>query len=455
MNSNKGNSEPGADADPATGAASGATPTPGIIKVGRLVCDWWADLLASRDLSEPEKKAFEFFLDWFEHWRLDKELAAGRESANQFWRERVSAKEQPDWRRAQWEEAMRWYLRWLEICESSGSEAGSVAERMQAAIESAGARRGLGPRTRKCYGSWVIRYGQWAGEARRAMNPEVAREFLAYQVTERKVSFQTQKQALCALACFFKDVCGMEEVDLGVKLRKTNSRVPVVLDFEEILSLVAQLTETWKPLALLQYASGLRRGELVSLRIKDIDLKNRTITVHQGKGDKDRVTVFPEELVKPFELRKTLLREMYDADRAAGCNGVALPGALGRKMPRAGERWEWFWWFPADHESEDPDTGIVRRHHLHASSYGTAISEAARAAGIEKRVTTHALRHSFATHSLDGGVHLRMLQELLGHAHVSQTERYTQVSKTMGAAGIRSPLDAAGGLDAGAAGPLG
>jgi integrase len=166
------------------------------------------------------------------------------------------------------------------------------------------------------------------------------------------------------------------------------------------------------------------------------------------------VTVFPEALVAPFELRKEALRKIYDADRAAGANGVALPGALGRKMPLAGERWAWFWLFPADHESRDPETGIVRRHHLHESAYGTAISKAAEAAGIEKRVTSHALRHSFATHSLDGGVHLRTLQELLGHADVSQTEIYTHVSKTMARRGsgarwtwlrilkIRQPLNA-------------
>ena len=151
--------------------------------------------------------------------------------------------------------------------------------------------------------------------------------------------------------------------------------------------------------------------------------------------------MFPESLVKPFELRKEGLRELYDEDRTAGRSGVGLPGALGRKMPRAGERWEWFWFFPADRESRDPESGIVRRHHLHPSADGTAVSEAARAAKIDKRVTSHALRHSFATHSLDGGVHLCSLQELLGHGDVSMTEIYTHVSKKMGAAGIRSPLD--------------
>jgi integrase len=237
----------------------------------------------------------------------------------------------------------------------------------------------------------------------------------------------------------------MEEVDLGIKLRKTEPRMPVVLDVGEVLALVAKLTATWGVAAQLQYATGLRRAELMRLRIKDVDLKRRTITVRGGKGDKDRVTVFPEALVKVFELRKRALREVFDADRAAGRAGVALPGALGRRMPRAGERWEWFWWFPAEEESPDPKTGVLRRYHLHAGSYSTAISAAAQEAGIEKRVTSHALRHSFATHSLDSGVHLRTLQQLLGHADVKMTEIYTHVSDKVGAAGIRSPLDLVAG----------
>ncbi|MGI9244135.1 MAG: integron integrase [Verrucomicrobiales bacterium] len=361
--------------------------------------------------------------------------------ANRFWSEKVRAKTRKRWQLDQWMGAMHWYLRWLELCAERGLEVRSVPERMKAAVESAGARRGLARRTRETYASWVVRYGQWTGDARRAMQPEAGREFLIYQVEERKVSFATQKQALCALVFFFKDVCGMEEVDLGVKLRKTQTRIPVVLRLEEVLALVDKLTTTWQPAALLQYAAGLRRSEVMSLRIKDVDLERRTITIRQGKGDKDRVTVFPESLVKPFRLRKEVLRKLYDKDREAGRAGVALPGAWGRKMPRAGERWEWFWFFPADHESNDPESGIRRRHHLHPSAYGTAVSEAARAAGIEKRVTSHALRHSFATHSLDGGVHLRALQELLGHGDVATTEIYTHVSSKMGAAGIRSPLD--------------
>jgi len=214
-------------------------------------------------------------------------LEAGRAVANRFWREQVRTKQRKRWQMDQWMGAMHWFLHWLEICAARGFEVRSLAERLKGAIESAGARRGLAPRTRATYASWVVRYGQWAGSARKAMDPAAGRDFLTYQVEKRKVSFATQKQALCALVFFFKDVCGMEEVDLEVKLHKTPPRIPVVLRLEEVLALVDKLTETWKLAALLQYAAGLRRSEVMSLRIKDVDLVRRTITVRQGKGDKD------------------------------------------------------------------------------------------------------------------------------------------------------------------------
>lgn len=402
---------------------------------------WRSDLAASRDLTGGQKQGFAFFLGWFEKWRLARGGALDREGAHAFWRERVRGRPREAWQLEQWAEAMRWLLRWREACSDRGIEGRGVPERMKAAVERAGARRGLARRTRQTYGAWAARYGTWAKTDRRAMEPEAARGFLEDLVGEKRRSFATQRQALCALAFFFKEVCGMTEVDLGVRLRKTQPRVPVVLEVEEILALIAKLTSTWSLPAQLQYAAGLRRSELLSLRIKDIDLGRRTVTVRGGKGDRDRVTVFPEALVGLFERHKRALRELYEADRAAGREGVALPGALSSKMPRASERWEWFWWFPASGESRDPETGVSRRHHLHPSAYGMAIADAARRAGVEKRVTSHALRHSFATHALESGVHLRALQQLLGHADVATTEIYTHVSIGVGGAGIRSPLD--------------
>ena len=187
--------------------------------------------------------------------------------------------------------------------------------------------------------------------------------------------------------CFFyRDVCGYEEVTLNVRFRKTERRIPIVLSTQEVIALIDRLDGAKKVAAQLQYGSGLRRGELVSLRIKDVDTARRTVTVRGGKGDKDRVTVLPECLVPAIEEQKAAARKLFEQDRAANRPGVALSGALGRKHSRAGESWAWFWLFPARSESIDPVSGLKRRHHLHGSVYNEAIREGAAEAEIEKRV---------------------------------------------------------------------
>ena len=402
---------------------------------------WRSDLEAARDLSLREKQTHAFAISWFESWRVRLRLPPGRNAVRRFWKEEVGKKARERWQIEQWEEALHWYLKWLELCRQRGGDGRSLVERVRGAVENAGARRGLAYRTRRTYAGWVGRFAQWAGTANRTMEPELARQWLSELVTRTKVSFSTQKQALNALVFFFKDVCGMEEVDLGVRMRKRSRRIPVVPTPREVMALIAKLEPRYRVAASLQYGSGLRRKELVSLRIKDLDLERGLITVRAGKGDKDRVTIIPESLKPVLKEQMARARVLYDADRLAQRVGVQMPGALGRKFKKGGESWEWFWLFPATQESRDPESGIIRRHHIPAGSYGTAIRRAARAAGIAKRFCSHALRHGFATHLLESGTDIRTLQELLGHADIRTTEIYTHVAVGGNSRGVRSPLD--------------
>ena len=194
-------------------------------------------------------------------------------------------------------------------------------------------------------------------------------------------------------------------------------------------------------MAELMYGSGLRLMELLRLRVKDVDLTRRQVIVRGGKGDKDRVTVLPEVLVERLRAHRDRLRGLHEQDRAGGLAGVWLPEALARKYPGAGVSWEWFWFFPSRQASLDPHAGVERRHHLLEGALQSAVREAARKARLNKRVTPHTLRHSFATHLLEGGTDIRSVQDLLGHVDVATTQIYTHVMNRPGL-GIRSPLDA-------------
>ena len=198
---------------------------------------WREDLENSRDLKTGEKQGYGFLVAWFEEWRLARDLKPNRESAKRFWREAVMSKEREQWQLAQWTEAMRWYLNWLKLCQQNGQLVTSVGERMKQAMMQIGARRGLSYNRRKTYGAWVARYGASQRTARQAMDPANAREWLSHLVTEIKVAFATQKQALNALVFFFKEVCGLEEVELGVKMRKRQRHVPLVLSKSEVMRL--------------------------------------------------------------------------------------------------------------------------------------------------------------------------------------------------------------------------
>ena len=196
--------------------------------------------------------------------------------------------------------------------------------------------------------------------------------------------------------------------------------------------------------ARLLYGTGMRLMEGVRLRIKDVDFDRQVIMVQEAKGNKDRVVMLPRVLLAPLRAQMQAARTVWERDRAAQRAGIYLPDALDKKYPNAGKSWSWFWLFPAAGEAIDPRTGIERRHHLHEERLQRALKVAVAAAGIAKPVSVHTLRHSFATHLLQGGTDIRTVQELLGHSDVSTTMIYTHVLKVeaaVSAGSARSPLD--------------
>ena len=212
----------------------------------------------------------------------------------------------------------------------------------------------------------------------------------------------------------------------------TRAEIDQVLDlFEPVYELPAKV----------QYGSGVRLMELVRLRIKDIDLDRGLLTVRAGKGDRDRVTMLPMSMREDLVRQIARSRKLWEEDRKNEVAGVAIPGALARKFSQASQEFGWHWLFPAKGLSKDPESGVIRRHHLHEKVYGEAVKRAAKKAGLTKRVTTHVFRHSFATHLLEAGADIRTLQELLGHEDVKTTEIYAHAAQIGNSRGVRSPLD--------------
>ena len=297
-------------------------------------------------------------------------------------------------------------------------------------------------RTERTYREWAWRLARFVGpRGLDSATDEDIKGFLSELAVRGRVSVATQKQALNALVFLFREALGSEPGDLaGYELSRRGRRLPSVLTRQECGKLFEALTGTPRLMAELMYGSGLRLTELLRLRIKDVDVDRLRLTVRAGKGDKDRMTVLPEKLAEGLRAHRDRVRELYETDRTAGLAGVWLPEALERKYPGAGTSWEWHWLFPSRQVMRDPHSGLSRRHHVLDATFQHAIRLAARAARLNKRVTPHTLRHSFATHLLESGVDIRTLQDLLGHVDVATTQIYTHVMVRPGL-GVRSPLD--------------
>jgi integron integrase len=297
-------------------------------------------------------------------------------------------------------------------------------------------------RTEQSYVSWARAFIHFHGmrHPREMGKPEVE-AFLSMLATQRKVAVSTHRQALSALVFLYREVLSRELPWLQeIGRPQVRRRIPAVLTPAEVLRLLTFMDGEPALLARLLYGTGMRLAEGLGLRVKDIDFDRRVVIVREGKGAKDRVVMLPDTLRDPLHQQLRMARKLWQADHAAGRAGVSMPDALDGKYPRAGLSWAWFWVFPSPSLSVDPRTGVERRHHVYDERLARALRRAKVAAGIDKHVTAHTLRHSFATHLLQAGTDIRTVQELLGHSDVSTTMIYTHVLK-VAAGGTSSPLD--------------
>jgi len=300
-------------------------------------------------------------------------------------------------------------------------------------------------RTEKAYLGWIRRFISWSGgHDPGQLGAAEVKEFLSMLAIRGRVSASTQNQAFSALLFLYRDVLGSKLQGMEDTQRaKRPERLPQVLAAGEVRAILRQLKGRMLTMASLMYGSGLRLLECARLRVKDIDFERGEITVRDGKGRKDRVTVLPARVASRLRAHIDKVRRVHDADLLMGAGSVAMPDALARKYPGAPREWAWQWIFPAARLYVDPSTGDRRRHHVHESVLQRAFRDAVRASGITKPATCHTLRHSFATHLLESGYDIRTIQELLGHSDVSTTMIYTHVLNR-GGRGVRSPIDSLG-----------
>lgn len=307
-------------------------------------------------------------------------------------------------------------------------------------------RLGYSRKTGETYRHWCLEFlrfhqrrtGQWIHPSTQGRTD--VEMFLTYLAVKRNVSPTTQNVAFQAVLFLFREVLGMKIENVNALRAKKPQRLPTVLSRQEIAELFKHLSGQSRLMAMLLYGCGMRIGEVVSLRVKDVDFANGMIVIRAAKGAKDRVVQLPKSAEEPLRLQISEAERWHAIDVADGVARVPLPYAFEQKSPQAASQLGWYWVFCSAYRSCDPETGRIGRYHVDESNFTRSLGIAARRAGIHKRVTSHTMRHSYATHLLNSGTDLRTIQKLLGHSSVVTTQIYTHVD-ACGPASERSPLD--------------
>lgn len=284
-------------------------------------------------------------------------------------------------------------------------------------------------RTEKAYVDWIYRFIMFHNKRHPSeMGAPEVNQFLSHLAVNGNVAASTQNQALCAIIFLYREVLHRDLGDIGDLIwAKKPQKLPEVFTPEEVQAVLSHLEGTYWMMGMLMYGSGLREIECLRLRVKDIDFAYRKITVREGKGEKDRVVMLPEIVIEPLQKHLEKVKQLHEEDLKAGFGTVFMPYALDKKYPNANKVWGWQYVFPASRISVDPRSGVKQRHHFDERAVQKAVSEAIRKAGIIKHTGCHTFRHSFATHLLEAGYDIRIVQELLGHEDVETTQIYTHV----------------------------
>ncbi len=297
-------------------------------------------------------------------------------------------------------------------------------------------------RTEQTYCDWIMRFIKFHGSQThpKDMGKSETEAFLSHLATNRKVAASTQRQALNALVFLYKHVLDKPiGDDIAPEKAKKRHRPPVVMTKTEVRQVLNQMKGTHLLMAKVMYGGGLRLMECLRLRVMDLDFAKAQVYV-RGKGGKDRLTTLPPSIYGDLEAHLSRVENLHKADLEAGYGDVYLPEALARKYRSASREYRWQYVFPAKNLSKDPRSDMFRRHHVLESGLQKAVKTAVDRAGITKRISTHIFRHSFATHLLEDGINIRVVQELMGHADVKTTEMYTRVmAKDIQT--VRSPLE--------------
>jgi integron integrase len=354
-----------------------------------------------------------------------------------------------DWQVGQAQQAVRYYLYYKGHARyrptfsegiSNGKSVGEVAVTEE--LTKVMRLMHLSALTEHAYRGWVSRFLAFVGTKKPStIDERDVRAFLSHLAVDRKVAAATQRQAFNALLFLCRHVLNVPVSGLDTVVRaKLGKGLPVVLSVHEVRKVIAHLRGIDRLMAIIIYGAGLRLGECLALRVKDIDFDRGCITIRGGKGNKDRETVLPETVLEVLKRHLGGVKIRFLQDRARNVEGVWIPEALARKYPGAGSEWGWFWVFPSDRLSVDPESGLVRRYHVLPTTLQRAFKLAVAKSGVVKNATVHTLRHSFATHLVERGYDIRTIQELLVHADVSTTMIYTHVA-TKNKLGVTSPAN--------------